>query len=106
VSGAPFRRAPGGLVLQVRLTPRAARDAVDGVKEGPRGLHVQARVRAVPEDGRANTALVELVADEIGVAKSTVTLVAGHTRRFKSLHIAGDAAALEKKLTTWLTRIA
>lgn len=98
----PYRARPDGIVLAVRLTPRASRDGIDGLKEG----RLQARVRAVPEDGRANTALVELVADEIGVAKSTVEVTAGHTARLKSLHIKGDAAALEARVTAWLKRFA
>jgi uncharacterized protein (TIGR00251 family) len=100
----PYRRSAQGLVLQVRLTPRAGRDAVDGVKEGPSGPHIQARVRAVPEDGRANAALVELVAREIGVPRSTVEVAAGHTARLKSIRIVGDAALLETRVVTWLKR--
>jgi len=101
----PFRTQTDGLLLNVRLTPRASRDAIDGVKPGPNGTYVQAHVRAVPEDGRANTALVELVADEIGVPKSTVDVVAGHTARLKSLHIAGDPRVLEKRMLAWLEEI-
>jgi uncharacterized protein len=93
------------VLLMVRLTPRASRDGIDGVKPGPNGTYVQARVRAVPEDGRANVALVELVADEIGVAKSTVGVVAGHTARLKSLHVAGDPRVLEKRISAWLERL-
>ncbi len=89
----------------VRLTPRASRDGIDGVKSGPNETYVRARVRAVPEDGRANAALVELVADEIGVPKSTVAVVAGHTARLKSLHVAGDPRALEQRITAWLEGI-
>ncbi len=91
-----------GIALAVRLTPRAARDGIDGLKEG----RVQARVRAVPEGGRANAALVELVADEIGVPKSTIEVTAGHIARLKSLHIKGDAAALEARVAAWLKRFA
>lgn len=98
----PCRVRPDGIVLAVRLTPRAARDGIDGLKDG----RVQARVRAVPEDGRANAALVELVADEIGVPKSTIEVTAGHIARLKSLHIKGDAAALEARVTAWLKRFA
>lgn len=100
----PFRRLPDGIALAVRLTPRASRAGIDGVKDGPSGRYVQARVRAVPEDGRANAALVELVADEIGVAKSTVSVAAGQTQRLKSLHITGDVAALESRVAAWLKR--
>lgn len=103
---APYRRRADGVTLAVRLTPRASRDGIDGVKEGPTGPHVQARVRAVPEDGRANAALVELVADEIGVPKSTIEVIAGHTARLKSLHIKGDATALETRIAAWLKRFA
>jgi uncharacterized protein (TIGR00251 family) len=100
----PFRRQPDGILLAVRLTPRASRNGIDGVKDGAHGPCVQARVRAAPEDGRANAALVELVADEIGVPKSTVAVVAGHSARLKTLRVSGDAAALEGRVAAWLTR--
>jgi len=100
----PFRVAADGVVLMIRLTPRAARNGIDGVKPGADGPYVQARVRAVPEDGRANAALAELVADELHVPKSTVTLLSGTTSRLKSLHIAGDAAALATRVAAWLKR--
>lgn len=89
----------------VRLTPRASRDGIDGLKSGPDGPYIQARVRAVPEDGRANTALAELVADEIRVPKSTVTVATGHTARLKTIHIAGDVSDLETRISDWLKRI-
>ena len=102
----PYRVRPDGIALAVRLTPRASRDGIDGLKDGPNGPYVQARVRAVPEDGRANNALVELVADEIGVPESTVEVTSGHTARLKSVCIKGDAAALEARVTAWLKRFA
>ena len=51
----------------------------------------KARVRAVPEDGKANDALVKLIAKAAGVANSAVTVSAGHTSRVKTLTISGDA---------------
>lgn len=96
----PFRATRGGVLVDFRLTPRAAKDGVDGLKEN----RVQARVRSVPEDGRANKALVELVADEIGVPKSTVAVTAGKTSRLKTLLIAGDPKALEARVAAWLKR--
>jgi uncharacterized protein YggU (UPF0235/DUF167 family) len=89
----------------VRLTPKSSRDGVDGVKPGADGPLIHARVRAVPEDGRANTALVALIAAEIGVAKSAVTVASGHTSRLKSLHVAGDPGGLERRIAGWLKRI-
>ena len=103
---APFRTRADGILLAVRLTPRASRNGIDGVKTGPDGPYVQARVRAVPEDGRANAALAELVADQIRVPKSTVTVVSGTTSRLKSLHIAGHPGDLATRVETWLKRLA
>lgn len=96
----PFRAKPDGILIDVRLTPRAARDAFDDMKEG----RLLARVRAVPEHGRANTALVELVAREIGVPKSTVSIAAGKTARLKTVLIAGDPKALETRVAAWTKR--
>lgn len=90
----------------VRLTPRASRDGVDGLKSGPDGAYIQARVRAVPEGGRANAALAQLVADQLRVPKSTVTIASGNTARLKTLHIAGHPAELETRVTAWLKGIA
>lgn len=96
----PYRVTGNGILIDMRLTPRGGRDGIDGLKQS----RVQARVRAVPEDGRANTALVELVADEIGVPKSTVTVTAGKTARLKTLLIAGDPKVLEARVAAWLKR--
>ncbi len=95
-----FRLSHDGILLQIRLTPRASRDGFDGIKQGT----LQARVRAVPEDSRANAALVELVADEIGIAKSTVAITAGKTARLKTVLIAGDPTALEARVAGWAKR--
>lgn len=98
----PFRLRKDGVELLVRLTPRAARDGIDGVKLGPDGAYVQARVRAVPADGQANEALVELIADELDVPKAAISLVLGHTSRMKTLHIAGNVTDIAARLAAWL----
>lgn len=61
-------------------------------------MALTARVRAVPEKGKANTALETLIAKWLGVAKSHVSVVAGHTARLKVLQISGDEAALAAAL--------
>jgi hypothetical protein len=90
------------MLLHVRLTPRAGKDCIDGVKETPEGAYVQARVRAVPEDGKANTALIEVLAKAIGVPKSSLSVSSGASSRLKTVLIAGDRTALEKRLKSWL----
>jgi uncharacterized protein YggU (UPF0235/DUF167 family) len=53
---------------------------------------VKAWVRAPPEDGRANAALVALLVRTLGAAKSGATLVSDETSRVKNLHVAGSSA--------------
>ena len=90
---------PAGLRLAVRLTPNGGRDCVDGLETGADGgLLLKARVTAVPEDGKANKALVRLLADVLRVPKSSITIVTGQTARNKSLRIEGDPEALITKL--------
>lgn len=93
------------MILHVRLTPKGGRDAIDGFDELSDGKAVlKARVRAVPEDGKANAALIKLIAQTFGVSASHVSLDAGATSRIKTLKIAGDAVHLITTLQTVLTR--
>jgi len=90
----PWRVAATGLVVRVRLTPKASRDAVEGLEPTADGPALKARVRAVPEDGAANAAIEKLIAAWLGVANSAVSLTAGGKSRVKTLLVAGDGAAL------------
>ncbi len=91
----PWRPAPGGLSLTVRLTPKGGRDAIEGVEARPGSAPVlKARVRAAPHEGAANEALAALIGKTLGVAPSRVELTSGATARVKTLRIAGDAGAL------------
>jgi uncharacterized protein len=87
------------LRLDVRLTPRAGCDAIEGEKLLADGRPVlAARVRALPEDGAANDALIRLIARSCGVPCASVRLVAGATSRLKSLRIDGDPVSLAAAL--------
>ena len=99
--GAALRLEADGLRLRVRLTPKASRDAVGRLERLADGNEVViVHVRAVPSDGAANAALVRLLAEVAGVAKSKVALVSGQTARVKTLTIAGDGAALAERFAT------
>ena len=89
----------------MRLTPRASKDGIDGVKAVGEDVYVQARVRAVPEDGKANAALLALLAKALGVAKSSLAISAGAASRLKTVHISGDTTALARRLATWLEEL-
>jgi uncharacterized protein YggU (UPF0235/DUF167 family) len=74
-----------GVRLNVRLTPGAGADRIDGVVDGTLRVHVAAR----PVDGAANEALVRLLASTLGVANGRVAIVHGATARSKVLEIDG-----------------
>lgn len=67
-----------GAEIAVRVTPRASRNAV--LLEGDR---IRVLVTVVPEDGKANAAVVKLLAKALGVAKSRLELLLGATARDK-----------------------
>ncbi|WP_106753683.1 DUF167 family protein [Pannonibacter carbonis] len=91
----PYRVDRDGIRITVRLTPKAARDSVDGLGILSDGRAVLlARVRAVPEKGAANAALEALLAKALGVGKSLVSVDGGATARLKQVHVTGDAEIL------------
>ena len=81
---------PDGLVLSVRVTPRASREAI---APGPEGSFA-VRLKAPPVDGAANAALIAFLAKAFGVAKRDVTILSGETGRTKRIALSSDPAAL------------
>ena len=97
----PWRAEPDGVTLFLRVTPNAGVDRIEGVEQRDDGTMVlRLRVKAVPDKGKANAAVIALLAKALGIPKSAITLVSGDTARLKTLHITGDptvlAAALAK----------
>jgi uncharacterized protein (TIGR00251 family) len=76
---------PQSITLAVRVTPRARRNAV--VKTDDKSLKVY--VTAPPEDGRANEAVVEVIAKWLGVKRRQVEIISGATSRQKLVRITG-----------------
>jgi len=97
----PWRPERGGLLLSLRVTPNAGADRIDGIERRDDGTAVlRIRVTAVPDKGKANAAVIALLAKTLGMPKSSVTLVSGETARLKIVRLDGDpdelAAALAK----------
>jgi len=60
---------------------------------GPLGDRLKVRVAVAPEDGRANQAVCELLAEALGVAARAVTIMAGHASPLKTVRVEGLSAA-------------
>ena len=71
--------------LRVRVTPRAGRDRIDGVRDGV----LRVRLAAAPVEGRANEALARFLAMVLGVPPRDIRVVRGETAREKLLEIDG-----------------
>jgi uncharacterized protein (TIGR00251 family) len=99
VSGRRVRAQGNGVVFQVRLTPKGGRDAIDGWQTAADGSsHLKVRVRAAPESGKANAAMIDLIADILGMPRTSIAIVGGQKARLKTVAIAGDTSALESRL--------
>ncbi len=101
-----LRRSRDGVTLPVRLTPKSSRDEVVGIEDHGGECVLKARVRAVPEAGRANEALETLIAKWLGVPPSTVTVAHGGKSRLKQVAVTGDAEALSRLIAQRLTELA
>lgn len=84
---------PGGVRFPVRVQPRASRTEVAGTQQGA----LKVRLQAPPVDGAANEALVEFLADSLGVPRRMVQIVSGASSRTKLVEVAGiDAGAVTR----------
>ena len=99
MSGGPFEPLADGVRVALRVTPKASRNAVAGLADtAAGGKALKVAVTAVPEDGKANEAVVKLLSKAWHVPKSSIAVVAGATDRNKILHVAGDPAELMRRL--------
>ena len=88
--GDAARFAGDDLVVSVRVTARARHNEVCGVANG----FLQIRTTAPPEDGKANKAVVKLLAEFIDVAPSRIRLLRGATSRNKQFVVTAAANGL------------
>lgn len=88
----------GACTLPVKVRPRASQDAVTGVLDG----RLAVSLRAVPEQGRANDALLDFLGEELGVPRRALSLAQGHSHPRKLVTVALAAAALRTRLARLL----
>jgi hypothetical protein len=101
----PFSPAGDGVRVRLRVQPRARRHAVAGlVPEADGGLALKVAVNAAPADGKANAAVIGLLAREWGLPKSRLSVVAGAADRRKTIHLQGDPRRLMQALELWLEK--
>ncbi|ENN92000.1 DUF167 domain-containing protein [Bartonella bovis] len=94
-----YRIDASGLILFVRLIPRASVDSIVGVESWDgETQHLVIRLRTVPENGKANKALIKFLARQWKIPSSYISLKSGTTSRYKQLRFSGYIEELEQKL--------
>jgi uncharacterized protein len=90
-----------GVRLVIRLSPAARADRLDGVSVGAGGKSVlTAMVTAPPLNGRANEALLRLLARACRLPRRDFSIVSGAASRYKTVHIVGDPQQLFDRLAS------
>lgn len=78
-----------GVVIRIRVQPRARKSEVVGLHDGA----LKIRLQAPPVDGKANRALLKFLAARLGVPASSVRLAAGAKSRDKAVLVSGLTTA-------------
>ncbi len=96
----------GGLKLRVRVTPRAGRTCIAGIVDVPgTGPALKAAVTAPAEGGKANEALLGLLAKTWRLPKSSLSVASGGRARTKTVLIEGDPDVLRAQLGAWMREV-
>lgn len=95
-----WRTLPDGVSITVKVQPKSRRPGIQGQAISVHGPCLRIGVNEAPEDGKANRAVCALMAETLRLTISSVNVTLGHASRDKTLHVAGDPAALTAKLET------
>lgn len=92
------RTEPDTVQIFIKVTPNASDDVVGAVeRQADDTLRLAVRVRAVPENGAANTAVIKLLSKYFGISRSALRLSQGENGRLKTI-VAPDSADLRAQL--------
>jgi uncharacterized protein YggU (UPF0235/DUF167 family) len=102
----PFAPSTDGLHVRLRVTPRARRVGIGGVvAEADGEVCLKVSVSAAAENGRANAAVLALLAKEWGLPRSSLSVKAGNADRRKIIGVVGDPDELMQALLVWLNSL-
>ena len=91
----PVRPTGEGVALAVRVSPRASKNSIDGIRTDADGTErLVVKVTAPPDKGKANAAVIKLLAKATGVAPGQITVTAGETSRSKTIVLKGETKAI------------
>lgn len=90
----------GIIQISVRLTPQSSSNKIEDIYTDASGSEwLKVRITAVPENNKANIALVKLLAKHLSIPKSGISIISGHTNRNKRLDLGKSTPELLAKLS-------
>jgi uncharacterized protein YggU (UPF0235/DUF167 family) len=85
--------------IAIKVTPRSAKPGIGGWREGADGRpELELRVAEAPADGAANAAVEKLLAKALGLSRSEVTIISGHSSRHKRVGVPFDLDEVRRRL--------
>jgi uncharacterized protein (TIGR00251 family) len=104
-AGSPFTKDARGLKVALCLTPGAKKSRISGVAADGKGKsELKASVTAPPEGGKANGALLKLLAKAWRLPKTSLSIISGAGSRHKTVLIEGDGEVLLQRLEEWIRK--
>ena len=79
----PILKKPDGIILKIYVQPKSSQNAIVGVHDDA----VKIRLTAPPVDNAANELCIKFLAKQLGIPKSSMDIISGHTSRFKQVFI-------------------
>ncbi len=99
----PWRREGGTILIDLKVIPNANADGLEGVVLDADGRQrLQLRIKAPPVDGKANAAVLKLLAKRLGCPRSALSIVAGASARLKRVRWERPPGAAAKLLASLL----
>jgi len=92
-----LRRSASGVTVDLRVQPRARRAVIEAI-----GGALKVQVTAPPEDGRANAAVIALLAEAWRLPKSSFDVVKGQASRAKTVRVSGEPTAIAERVAHWM----
>jgi len=91
-----------GETFRVKVQPGASKNQIVGVQQDA----LKVRISAPPVEGKANKMLIQFLAKQLGVKRSQVEIVSGHTSRVKTIKVVGEGGEIEKRIQTlpWIPK--
>lgn len=89
-----IQKTEDGVIFRIKVQPRASKNKIVGVQ----GDALKIKISAPPVKGKANRALVDLLAEQLGVKRSEVEIIGGHTSKIKKIKVVGEGGKIKEKI--------